>query len=255
MNIYLISIFVLWVYFTLVFIIAQIKKSNSIVDIAWGLGFVIVALISFFLNPNISVGALVITIFVFLWGIRLSYHLFKRNWNKPEDYRYVEMRNNWGNKNLLLQFYIKIYMVQLVLLFIIAQPILSVNLIQSHEIGILGYIGIIIWLIGYSFEVIGDFQLREFIKNKENQGKLIRSGLWKYTRHPNYFGEATMWWGIYLIAVGSSNIWAIISPITITYLLLFVSGVPLLEKKMESNPDFSDYKAKTSKFIPWLPKK
>ena len=255
MNIYLVTLFVLWFYFTTVFFIAQLKKSNSIVDIAWGLGFVVVSLTSLVSTSNVSIQSLLITIFVFLWGIRLSYHLFKRNWNKLEDYRYVEMREQWKNKNPYLQYYIKIYMVQMILLFIIAQPILSVNAISQQPIGIFDYIGIIIWLIGYSFEVIGDFQLKEFIMNPNNKGKLIRTGLWKYTRHPNYFGEATMWWGIFLISAGSGTLWTIISPITITYLLVFVSGVPLLEKKMESNPDFADYKAKTSMFIPWIPKK
>lgn len=255
MNIYLVTLFVLWLYFTIVFLIAQVKKSNSIVDIAWGLGFVIVALTSFLLKTNGSIQSLIITIFVFLWGFRLSYHLFKRNWNKPEDYRYVEMREQWKNKNPLFQYYVKIYMVQMILLFIIAQPIIIVHAVPSQSFGILQYFGIVVWLIGYFFEVIGDFQLKEFIMNPNNKGKLIRTGLWKYTRHPNYFGEATMWWGIYLISLGSGMFWAIISPITITYLLVFVSGVPLLEKKMESNPDFADYKAKTSKFIPWISKK
>ena len=121
----------------------------------------------------------------------------------------------------------------------------------------LDYIGLAVWLVGYFFEVVGDNQLKNFIKKPENKGKLMKYGLWKYTRHPNYFGEATMWWGIFLIALSSPNGWiAIISPIIITLLLLlFVSGVPLLENKYKSHPEFAEYAKRTSKFVPLPPKK
>lgn len=255
MDFYYGAFLVLWFFFTLVFIIAQIKKSNSIIDIAWGLGFIIVAFYSYIVSEIVTLPALLATIFVFLWGIRLSYHLFLRNWNKPEDYRYVEMRNNFKWKYQCLEFYFKVYMLQMILLFIIVQPVLALFYIPNNNFGLIQYVGVIVWLVGYFFEVVGDYQLKEFIKKEENKGKIMQSGLWRYTRHPNYFGEATMWWGIFMLAVGSGSLLTIISPILITYLLVFVSGVPLLEKKYENNLEFIEYKKKTSIFIPWFVKK
>ena len=255
MELYLISILVLWVFFTATFIVAQVKKSNSIVDIAWGKGFVILAITAVLLNTDPSLNAYVVTGLIFLWGARLTYHLYIRNWNRPEDYRYVEMRNNWGKENQLVKFYFKIYMTQMVLLLIVGLPILLINTSTTYVFGLVEYVGLFIWIFGYFFEVVGDYQLKSFVKKPENKDKLIRRGLWKYTRHPNYFGEATMWWGIFLIVVRSTNIFALISPVFITYLLLFVSGVPLLEAKMKKNPEFADYSKKTNKFIPWFPKK
>ena len=143
----------------------------------------------------------------------------------------------------------------MLLLTIISIPIFIVNFSTLEGLVILDYIGIIIWIVGYYFEVTGDAQLKAFISKKENKGKLMKSGLWKYTRHPNYFGEATMWWGIFLIAFNVGGIFpAIISPLLITYLLLFVSGVPLLEKKYKDHPEWPEYSRKTSKFIPMPPK-
>nr|WP_313894207.1 DUF1295 domain-containing protein [Psychrobacillus sp.] len=141
------------------------------------------------------------------------------------------------------------------MLYIIAQPILRTNVSTTEGLGILDYIGLVIWIIGYFFEVVGDNQLRNFISKPENKGKLMKYGLWKYTRHPNYFGEATMWWGIFLIALSAPNGWiGIVSPIVITLLLLFVSVVPLLEKKYKNPPEFADYAMRTSIFIPMPPK-
>ncbi|MCL6571176.1 MAG: DUF1295 domain-containing protein [Bacillus sp. (in: Bacteria)] len=122
---------------------------------------------------------------------------------------------------------------------------------QEEGLGFLDYIGLATWIVGFFFEVVGDHQLKKFTNKPENKGKLMKYGLWKYTRHPNYFGEATMWWGIFLIALSSPNGWvAIISPMIITLLLLFVSGVPLLEKKYKDHPEFKAYANRTSKFIP-----
>ena len=141
------------------------------------------------------------------------------------------------------------------MLFIVSLPITYGNNSPNQGLGWISYIGVAIWIIGYFFEVVGDKQLKDFLADPKNKGKLMTSGLWSYTRHPNYFGEATMWWGIFLIAITSlSGIWIIISPIVITYLLVFVSGVPMLEKKYKDRPDFILYSKHTPKFFPWFPK-
>ncbi|WP_422486920.1 DUF1295 domain-containing protein [Gudongella sp. DL1XJH-153] len=255
MENYLVTLLVLFIYFNIVFAIAQSKKNNGLIDIAWGFGFVVVAVTSYLISAEYTLRGSVITILVLLWGLRLSWHLFKRNWNKKEDYRYVAMREKWGSKNHAVMAYIRVFMSQMALCFIIALPIMITNFSSVEGLVILDFVGIAIWIIGYYFEVVGDAQLKEFISNPENKGKLMKYGLWKYTRHPNYFGEATMWWGIFLISLSvPGSLLGIISPITITTLLLFVSGVPLLEKKYKDHPEWDEYARKTSKFIPMPPK-
>lgn len=254
-SVYVGTLILLLIFFSLVFLIAQSKKNNGLVDIAWGLGFVIVAVYSFFASDFRTERAALVTILVTLWGVRLAYYLFRRNWNSQEDYRYVNMRKRWGTKFVYLKMFLNVYILQLVLLFIIAQPILLINTSANEGLVLLDYIGLALWIIGYFFEVVGDYQLKKFKSKQENKGKLMKDGLWKYTRHPNYFGEAVMWWGIFLIVLSLPNGWVTFySPLIITLLLLFVSGVPLLEKRFKDHPDFKDYASRTSKFIPMPPK-
>lgn len=249
MNI-LITIFVLLIYFFIFFLIGQAKRNNGLIDIAWGFGFVIVAFISL-LYSDFSKLSLLLFILVSLWGLRLSYHLFKRNWNKEEDFRYKDMRKKWP-VNQKLNFFLNIYMPQMVLMLLISIPIIFTTY-ETSDFKVITLIGLLVWIIGYYFEVVGDYQLKQFLIT--NKGKVMDKGLWNYTRHPNYFGEATMWWGIFLISLtGNLNLFNLISPILITYLLLKVSGVPLLEDKYKDNPAYIEYKKHTSKFIP-LPRR
>ncbi len=254
-NIYINVALVILVYFTIIFIVAQIMKNNSIVDSFWGPGFLVVALFTFLLSDYRGTKATVVTGLVAIWAIRLFTHITIRNWNKPEDYRYINMRKRWGNKNPLLKAYLNVFVFQGIMLFIIAIPITIANTSDNQVIGIVGLVGLLVWIVGFYFESVGDKQLKEFKLNPENKGKIMTEGLWSYTRHPNYFGEATMWWGIFLISLpGLSHIWIIVSPLLITLLLLFVSGVPLLEKKYKDRPDFIEYTKRTNKFFPWFPK-
>jgi steroid 5-alpha reductase family enzyme len=141
-------------------------------------------------------------------------------------------------------------------LFIIAIPVMFINKNVFGELNYLILIGLFVWVVGFLFESIGDKQLSEFIKNPANKGKLMTKGLWKYSRHPNYFGEIVQWWGIWIIALNIPNgLYTIIGPITISILILFVSGIPLLEKKYKGRADFEDYKKRTSIFFPLPPKK
>lgn len=255
-SIYIFSALILLCYFVIFFVIGQIVSNNSIVDIAWGLGFVIVAISTYFIKSDMSLRSTLLTCIITIWGVRLSLYIGKRNIGKGEDYRYVNMRKRWGTTLPRLKAFLNVYVLQGVLLYIIAQPILLVNGNVNTDLKLLDYLGLAVWIIGFLFEALGDYQLRKFKSDPKNKGKIMKYGLWKYTRHPNYFGEATMWWGILLIALSSSlNLLIIISPTIMTLLLLFVSGVPLLEKKYKDNREFIEYAKITNKFIPGLPKK
>ncbi len=256
METLLLTLIVVFIYMNIVFLIALKHKNNGLVDVGWGFGFVVISIFSLLINiDKFLIIKLIPTILVMLWGFRLSYYLFKRNYKKEEDYRYKDMRQRWGNK-VNINAYFKVFMLQGLLMSTIALPIIFFNASNLEKLNLLNIFGIIIWIIGYIFEVIGDYQLKKFIKNPNNKGKIMTSGLWKYTRHPNYFGESVMWWGIFLITINSSlSYYGIISPIFITFLLVFISGIPLLEKKYENNKEFQEYAKKTSKFIPWFVKK
>jgi len=243
-------------FFTVVFVIAQIKNNNSLVDIGWGVGFILVAIHGLLTTQVLNVSDYVLAGLVILWGLRLFLYIGIRNFKKPEDYRYQAMRKSWGDKSPRLQAFFKVFMLQGVFMFIISSP-MHFAFLSVEEINIVWVIlGSALFLIGFYFEAVGDIQLRRFVKNPENKGHIMKSGLWKYTRHPNYFGETVMWWSFFVIIVSARlGFIAIIGPLTITLLLLFVSGVPLLEKKYAKNPEFIEYAKKTSVFFPWFPKK
>lgn len=256
MGIYFSTALVILIFFSLIFILAQVMKNNSIVDSFWGPSFLLAALWTYFATPEAGIRSNVVTVLIAIYAIRLFTHITLRNWNKPEDYRYVEMRKRWGSKNPMLKAYLNVFLLQGVLSYLVALPIIAVNSSASQKLGIVSYIGIATWIIGFLFESIGDSQLKSFKANPQNKGKLMTEGLWSYTRHPNYFGEAAMWWGIFLLSVGGFiEIPLIISPLIMTYLLIYVSGVPLLEKRYEGRADFKAYSDRTNKFFPWFPKK
>jgi len=244
-----------FIYFLIFFIVAQFIKNNSIVDMGWGAGFVLVALFAYFSRGAFLERNTILTILILIWGGRLTYYIVKRNWNKAEDFRYAKWRQEWG-RWLVPRAFFQIFMLQGLLLLVIGYPIILVNANPQPGLNVLDFIGLLVWSTGFFFESVGDRQMAEFKKNPANKGHVIKSGLWKYSRHPNYFGEATMWWGIFLIALSVPLGWSgIISPLTITLMLLFVSGVPMLEKKYSDNPEFQAYARVTSKFVPWFPKK
>lgn len=241
-------------YMSILFVIALFKRDNSIADIGWGLGFVIVALLTFFLEQGFTARHILVTALVVIWGMRLSTHIYLRNRGKGEDPRYAAWRKKWG-KWFVVRSFLQVFMLQGLLLLFIAFAIILVNSSSTGGLSILDICGLIVWIIGFLFESIGDYQLKRFIADEQNRGHILTTGLWRYTRHPNYFGEATMWWGIFLIALSVPYGWtAIISPAVITFLLLRVSGVILLEKEFTDNEEFNEYKRRTSAFIPWLPK-
>ncbi len=254
MSSYLILGALLFLYMSSWFIYSLLRKRNDVADVAWGLGFVLLAWASFIISSRFDFLALVVNILVSIWGLRLAWHIHSRNKGKAEDYRYLAWRKEWG-KWFYLRSYFQVYILQGALLYVVVFPVLFINLNTGAELGILSAVGLAVWLLGFSFEVIGDAQLARFIKNPENKGKLMQSGLWAYTRHPNYFGEVTLWWGIWLLALPLPYGWlTILGPLTITILILKVSGVPMLEKKMEENPEFKEYKRRVSMFFPLPPR-
>lgn len=250
MSYFLTLILILFVYMSLWFVVSLIKKRNDVADVAWGLGFVLMTWVSFFLDGDSGTRGLLVGVLVSIWGLRLAWHIHARNKGKKEDYRYLAWRKEWG-KWFYPRSYVQVYLLQGALLFLIVMPVLLVNKHAGGELGFLDLVGVAVWLLGFYFEAVGDAQLARFIKDPTNKGKLMQNGLWAFTRHPNYFGEVTQWWGLWLIALSVPNGWfGIIGPITITFLILKVSGIPMLEKKMEENLEFAEYKRKTSVFIP-----
>ncbi|PKM91340.1 steroid 5-alpha reductase [Candidatus Falkowbacteria bacterium HGW-Falkowbacteria-1] len=255
MNYYIALAFILLAYMSIWFVISLFKKRNDVVDIAWGLGFVIIAWASFLISGNFSLRSLLVNFLVSIWGFRLAWHINNRNKEKPEDYRYLAWRKEWGTW-FYLRSYLQVYILQGVLLYLIILPILFTNKSIGPALNFINILGVLIWMIGFFFESVGDAQLSSFIRNPINKGKLMQSGLWQYTRHPNYFGEVAQWWGLWLIVINVPNyLFGIIGPLTITILILKVSGIPMLEKKMSQHQEFADYKRRTSSFFPTLPKK
>lgn len=250
MNYYLTLALLLFGYMSLWFVVSLVNKRNDIADVAWGLGFVLLAWASFFISGNFGTRGVLVGVLTSIWGLRLAWHICSRNRGKAEDYRYLAWRKEWG-KWFFVRSYFQVYILQGFFLFLVALPIMATNANYSPPFSWLDVLGVVIWSTGFYFEAVGDAQLKQFTKNPSNRGKIMQSGLWAYTRHPNYFGEVTLWWGVYVVSLGNVNsIYTIAGPLTITVLILFVSGIPLLERKYAGRPDYEEYKKRTSVFIP-----
>jgi steroid 5-alpha reductase family enzyme len=256
LSIYLILFAVTIGLMTLLWALSLLLKNSSIVDIFWGAGFVIFAWVAFFITPGGFLGRkLLLTTLVTLWGLRLTIHILLRNWGKPEDFRYQVWRTQHGKKWWWYS-YFQVFLLQGVLLTLIAAPLLAAQLSAAPaRLTALDYIAIPLWLVGFFFEAVGDWQLKRFKSDPANKGKVLDHGVWRYTRHPNYFGDAAQWWAYFLIAASAGGWWTVFSPILMTTLLLRVSGVSLLEKTLDSRPGYKEYAERTSEFIPWFPKK
>lgn len=254
MSYYLTLTIILFAFVNVWFIISLITKRNDVADIAWGLGFILLTWSSFFIADIKGTRGIMTGILVSLWGIRLAWHIHSRNKGKGEDYRYLAWRNQWG-KWFLLRSYLQVFILQGIFLFLIFIPVLLINKSEDTPLIWIDFLGITLWMIGFYFEAVGDAQLVRFKKNILNKGKLLQDGLWSLSRHPNYFGEVLQWWGIGVIALSIQNGWiGLIGPLTINFLILKVSGIPMLEKNMELHPEFENYKQKTNAFIPWMRK-
>jgi steroid 5-alpha reductase family enzyme len=251
-TIFQIGLFI-FCYVSVWFVISLLIKRNDIADIAWGLGFVTIV-IFLFTTQAPALLSVFVYILTLIWGLRLAIHIGLRSKGKPEDFRYKKWREEWG-KYFVLRSYLQVYLLQGFFMWIISLPIILVSMAKNQPISPFILVGSIVWLIGFVFESIGDYQLMLFIKQRQNKSDIMQTGLWKYTRHPNYFGEVLVWWGIFIMVLPLEyGLWAIISPITISFLLLYVSGIPMLEAKYNHNQAFQEYKKRTSSFFPMLPK-
>ncbi len=231
----------------LFFMLSVLKRNFGLVDVAWGLGFIVIALVSYLHHPLSLKNALVL-VMVTVWGLRLAIHLFTRNWKAPEDYRYAEMRKNWGEKANLKAYY-SIFLLQGGLMLLISLPLtFGMN---GEEFSLINKCGALIWLLGWSFEVYADAYLRWYKAQPQYRGTICMIGPWKVCRFPNYLGEITLWYGIYLTTLTSSNWWTILGPLTINFFIVKISGIPLLEKKYQQRPEYHEYSQRVPRLLPF----
>jgi steroid 5-alpha reductase family enzyme len=251
---YLYTALLIFVYMNLWFVLAISRRNNSIVDIGWGLGFIVVTIFNLFYMGFPDARQILTGILIILWGLRLSIYIFLRNKGKAEDFRYAKWRQDWG-RHWLIRSYLQVFILQGFFMFTIVYPVVMLSRQSNGQLNALDLLGIIVWLAGFLIESIADYQKSKFKQNPENKRKVMNTGLWKYSRHPNYFGETLIWWGVFLIVLNVPNgIFAIFSPVIITILLTKVSGIPLIEKHHAHDPEYQEYKRHTSAFIPWKPK-
>ena len=242
---------------TLLWLVSILLKNVSIVDLFWGLGFVLSATVYFVFTDEIGIRKVLLMVLVMLWGLRLSVYLAWRNIGKGEDFRYREFRRLYGEKRYWWISYFQTFLLQGLLMWLISSPLLGAqyNPLQQ-ELGVLDIAGILVWVIGFTFEAGGDWQLARFKANPDNKGKVLNAGFWKYTRHPNYFGDAAVWWGFALLCISAGSYFPVLGTVLMTALIIKVSGVALLEKSLKADkPEYAEYIRKTSSFLPWFPKK
>jgi steroid 5-alpha reductase family enzyme len=229
-----------------------------VVDVAWGPSFLVAMGTAFVISPHsLTFGFNIQTltaILVTIWALRLSNSIGMRLVRTTEDKRYIELRKHWKG-NLAFNTYVRIFTLQAVLVTVASTAVVCIGVSSTTQISVLGYLGAAIWSVGFLFEAIGDKQLKNHLQKADQRGKLLTTGVRRFTRHPSYFGESVMWWGIFVIALSTSYGWiAIITPVIITYLLLFVSGVPLAEASMRKKPGWHEYQRRTSVFFPLPPR-
>jgi steroid 5-alpha reductase family enzyme len=256
-EIYAIAALVILGFMTAIWLASLILRDSSIVDVFWGTGFVVATWVYFALAADgFSARKWLISLLVTVWGLRLSFYILWRNWGKGEDFRYRKWRAEAGQA-WWWQSFLKVFLLQGALLWIISAPLLAAQISATPDrLTPLDFLAIPVWALGFFFEAVGDWQLARFKADPANKGQVLDKGVWRYTRHPNYFGDATQWWAYYLVAAAARGFWTVFSPLLMTALLLRVSGVALLEKTLTTTrPGYKEYVETTSAFIPWFPKK
>jgi len=230
-------------------------RDASIADVFWGAGFAAVGLSSLALSPR-SPRALLLAGLAVLWGLRLSAHLARRWRGAGEDRRYRAMRAAWGPRFPAASLF-TVFLLQGALLWVVSLPLQAGAASgAARPLGPLDAAGLLLFAVGLAFETVGDAQLARFLADPANAGRVMQTGLWRYTRHPNYFGDALVWWGMGLVAASAAPAWVLAGPALMTFLLVRVSGVSLLEKNIgERRPGYAAYVARTSAFVPWPPRR
>lgn len=255
LNVFLSSLAIVIGFSVVLWIVSRLKNDVGIVDSFWSLFILLAGLCFIYLfNTELTNRNTLVLLLLIIWALRLSIHIAWRNWGQEEDHRYKTIRAN-NQPNFEFKSLYIVFILQAFLALIIALPLMTI-FNTNNNINIIDYVALMLWTTGMFFETIGDYQLLRFKSDKNNNGKVLNTGLWKYTRHPNYFGEFCIWWGFFLFAVATGHWWSIISPILLSVLLLKVSGVSLLESSItDRRPKYSDYCQTTNAFIPWFPKR
>ena len=252
-SIYTSMLLAVMVVMTLAWLVSLLRNDVSLVDGFWSVMFLIITAGYFWLSEARDARSVLILSLVTLWSLRLSIYITVRNHGLPEDHRYQEIRRNNAPGFRFKSLYI-VFGLQGLLAWLIAMP-LAAAMGGNTPLGLLDLAGVVLWTTGMLFESLGDAQLARFKRDPGNQGKVLDHGLWRYTRHPNYFGEFTLWWGFFLIAMAAGGWWTVLSPLLMSILLLKVSGVSLLEKDIGTRrPAYAEYIARTNAFFPGPPR-
>ncbi len=256
-QIYLLNFAFIICLMTILWLISIYIKNVSIVDLFWGIGFVLSASVYFVFTEETGLREVILLTMVAIWGLRLSIYLAWRNIGKGEDFRYREFRRQYGENRYWWISYLQTFLLQGILMWLISAPLLGAQYkSMEHSLSILDFAGIFVWVTGIIFEAGGDWQLARFKANTYNKGKVLSTGLWRYTRHPNYFGDAAVWWGYALFSVSAGGYLPVLGSLLMTALIVKVSGVALLEKTLTADKSaYATYIQNTSAFIPWFPKK
>ncbi len=239
-----------------VWVLSVVKEDVSIVDIFWGLGFVLIAAVSAMYGGGYGGRRALVTLLTSIWGLRLSLYLVWRNWGRGEDFRYRAMRRHHGDRFWWVSLY-TVFALQGVLMWVVSLPVqVAQTAAEPARLTALDAAGTLLWAIGLACEAVGDWQLARFKRDPANRGKVMDRGLWRYTRHPNYFGDAVVWWGLFLIAAATpAGGLTVVGPLVMTGLLRRVSGVPMLERALVKNrPEYAEYIRRTNAFVPWFPR-
>lgn len=238
------------------FILGLVTKDNSLIDIAYGPAFVLGGWSAWLASTEpLHFRPLLLLGLISLWGIRLGVHIGLRHRGRGEDFRYRAFRLSWGSSVAWRSFF-QIYLLQGMIIGVMLSPVLITLHAPGPGLSWTDLLGVLLFGIGFYWEAVGDWQMMRFKQDPANRGRIIRHGLWRYTRHPNYFGEAVLWWGLFLIGYASPyGLAGLVSPLLILFLLLRVSGIPMLEAKYADHPEFADYKNRTSAFFPWPPRR
>lgn len=245
-----------FVYMLGIWALSLAKHDVSIVDVGWGLGFVGIAAVAHVTGGGWEGRQRLVLLLTALWGLRLAVYLLWRNWGEPEDYRYQRMRRHHGRRFPIVSLY-SVFGLQGLLLWIVSLPVQVAQAApEPARLTAFDLLGVALWGAGMFFEAVGDLQLAHFKADPVNRGQVMDRGLWRYTRHPNYFGDCCVWWGLFCVALSTGAAWSAIGPVVMTILLMRVSGVPMLERGMEKRrPGYVEYVRRTNAFFPWRPRR
>jgi steroid 5-alpha reductase family enzyme len=248
-TIYLVALGAILAIAALAWVVSVLLQNVSFVDSLWSLFFLVAAIVFAVELESISARSALVLALVAIWAVRLSLHITVRNWGEPEDHRYQAIRTNNEPGFVVKSLYI-VFGLQGLLAWIIAAPLLPA-MAATTDLGALDYIAVALWLFGFFFEAVGDYQLSRFKADPDSSGRVLNTGLWQYTRHPNYFGEFCIWWAFWLFAASSGAWWTVFSPLLMSFLLLRVSGVAMLEQTIEERrPEYAEYARSTNAFFP-----